>query len=124
MRELASICNKSNVLVLRYEDFLNNHDYIFTRFEEFFSLSIAPSLKEEFCEQFKVDKVHEKSQALGDFSQWDKNDQVHGKHVSKYKGQPGTAMRIFSREQLLRIQSELSFAYDAFGYEKLIKEEV
>mgnify|MGYP006293134553 CR=1 FL=1 len=115
--DLAAVHKYPNVLLLRYEAFYTHHPHIFEQLEEFFRLQLEPELKERFYEQFALDKVREKSMALGAFSRMDASDEIHGRHVSKYGGEPGTAGKVFNAAQLNFIHTELQPMYSEFGYD-------
>ena len=51
--QLQSLENRENILVLRYEKFFNNMNYIFDKFEEFFLIEI----KEEMRKNYKMNSL-------------------------------------------------------------------
>jgi len=73
--------------MLKYEEFYNNHDYIYDRLEKFFSVSIPAEQRRKISSQYNIDAVNEMVREFDNFHTYNKVTQLHGKHISAYKGE-------------------------------------
>jgi hypothetical protein len=84
--DLLKIRHQPNVLMLKYEDFYNHYDYIFDRLENFFSINISSRKREEISRRYNMEAVLEITAGYDNFGMYDSVTQLHGKHISSYKG--------------------------------------
>ena len=80
--------NDDNHCVLIYEDFLHNHDIILDKLELFFNEKYSMKFKNELKNKLDVNNIKKKLQDKGydKFEKYDKKYQLHGKHISEFKG--------------------------------------
>ncbi len=73
---------KGRILLLDYNKFNNNYEYLFTQFENFFNISIGESDREKIIK--KTNRVHNaKIQSnLTDFESCDSESHIHGHHIA------------------------------------------
>lgn len=76
---------KGPILLLEYEKFFKNHDYVFEMIEAFFSVSIEN--KEKIVEKTSIKKNKERQKKFKNFNESDKKTGIHGQHV--YLGYEG-----------------------------------
>jgi len=90
MSEVIDIYKNPNVLLLKYEEFAFDLDYLFDQISQFLGeIENTEQMKISIGKQFSIEKMEAKSKALGDFVNYDEADHIHGRHISKYKGQCG-----------------------------------
>jgi hypothetical protein len=73
---------KGRILLLDYNKFNNNYEYLFTQFENFFNISIGESDREKIIK--KTNRAHNaKIQSnLTDFKSYDSDSHIHGHHIA------------------------------------------
>ena len=96
---------------------MEHPEYMFAELEDFFKVSISDHLKSRVVEEFSLDEVKKKSESRGDFANYDKEDQIHGKHISQYSGASGYYKEYLGNEQIQLIYTHFKKVFDAFGYE-------
>lgn len=79
--EYVKNCYVGDLLVLKYEDFYENYDYIFTQLEDFFSISIPFDRKQNIVK--KTSKSHNINiqNKMDSFFECDKSSNIHGNHI-------------------------------------------
>ena len=117
MWDILEIKNKSNVKILKYADFAFNFSLMFSELEDFFGKKIDAELKNHVLKTYSINKVKEKSYDYGEFSNYDKEDHIHGKHISKYSGASGYYSDFLERDQIEMVYRHFKDVFDAFGYE-------
>ncbi len=116
MRSVLDIRTDSHALILKYEQFSNDHEYLFNELECFFGINIDSHKRQGICDKYNVKKVKEKTEQMGDFDNWNKKDHFHGRHVSKFNGASGYYREFFTQEQICRLKAHYQLYLDAFGY--------
>lgn len=114
--EIITVADQKNVLLLRYEDFLNNYGYIYDSFEEFFELSINLETREKINHKFSLESVKKIMNTKEGFSEWCEKSKIHGNHISPENGRVGSGKEIFSPEQVGFIESKCAAYNKKFGY--------
>lgn len=119
IKDVLEIANKDNVLILKYEEFQNDFEYIFEKLEKFFSIEIKIELRNEIIHEFNIDKVKEKQSNLKNFSQYDKISHIHGNHISEYNGK-SYYEKLLDREYIDQIINDkiINMYMSKFKYEK------
>ncbi len=113
------IKNKANIKILKYERFIFNFDYLFSKLEIFLNQPIAENLKQKFIKEYTIDKALMKAQKLGNsFAKYDPVNHFHGKHISKYRGANGYYKKMMTQEQISLVYSELKEIFALFEYQK------
>jgi hypothetical protein len=114
--QMTKVRGWDNALVLRYEDFVKNWGFLFENLEAFFGYKI-PYRKRKVCEEnFNIESVYNKGLALGSFSNYSVVDQIHGKHVSQFKGQFGYGYTMLGEDLSQEVRSEFQEFCNAFQY--------
>ena len=80
--------SKDNHCILIYEKFLNNHDYIFNKLENFFNEKYSVELKNKIKYKLNIEKIKKdiNENNYTNFYQYDAKTNFHGKHISKFNG--------------------------------------
>ena len=117
MEDILSVKEMKNATVLRYEDFAFNFSVMFNALEDLFEVKLDEALKSEVREKFDIQRVKSKSDKLGEFANMDAEDQIHGRHVSKYSGASGYHEEFLSKKQIEMIKHDLRDVFIAFGYD-------
>ena len=76
----------SNVLMLKYEDFVEDTMIAIEKIATFFNLPENREAWATIVEQTSVSAVEKKTAGFKKFSQMDSKTQYHGNHISPYKG--------------------------------------
>jgi hypothetical protein len=96
---------KGKKLILQYEEFFNNYDYIFDQFESFFEFTIPVKTKDLIVAETNL-SVNEKIQdKFKDFGSHCEESQIHGKHI--LSGGPDFYKSIISGENYSRLHDLL-----------------
>ena len=103
----------SNPLLIKYEDFVNNYEYIFSKLEKHFEINIPQEKREELINRFGKKANKTKSAHLKSFKKVTK-DLVHGLHV--YKGEVGIWKKYVPKEKHKYVNDKLSRALREWGY--------
>lgn len=85
--ELIKLSKKKNILLLQYELFLHNFDYIFDKVESFFQITIPKNKKTSIQKKLNIKEVQKTTNKLGEFNNFDENTKWHGNHVSNNNGE-------------------------------------
>ena len=118
LKYIPKMIEMSNILMLKYENFLNNYDYIFDHFEEFFSIKILTEKRTFLKEKLGMKSVEKKLKSMDDkFGEMDKNSQLHGNHISKFKGCSGYYKKIMTEKQISMLLDEFGETMQLLGYE-------
>ena len=105
-----------NVLILKYEDISKDFDQAFERIENFLRLAIRSDRREIIRRKFSLEAVEKKASALGSFNQFDAEDQIHGGHISKFRGASNYYREVLSDQEIELIRSHYRAIFEAFGY--------
>jgi len=116
MWDILEIQNKPNVKILKYEEFAFDFTFMFRELEDFFQQPIPQQLKQQVIENYSIDKVKTKSDSRGEFTNFNKEDQIHGQHISKFSGASGYYMDFLSSKQIESIQKRFKPVLQAFDY--------
>lgn len=98
----------NNVVLLKYELFLNDFDYIFTNIEKSKDLKIDEELKLKIKEKFCLKTVSNEIKKFDSFKQYDKKTHWHGKHISIDNGASFRFTKYFTKKQINLINDTLS----------------
>jgi len=116
LRNLITANKMDNILLLRYEEFVNDFDYIFDHFELFFKIKIQPEKRKALISEYKIESVQKKLKG-GGFEALDKKTQLHGNHISKFKGASGYYNDFFNDEQIDFLKKSYFEVINEFNYE-------
>ena len=99
-----------NKLILKYENFYNNFDYIFNEFEDFFNIQIANNVRSKIEEELSIQIVKNKISKFKTFKEYDTNTHWHGNHISDTNGMPKSHINLFCEDDI----NYLKFVYKDF----------
>lgn len=114
--DLINVQDGNNVLLLRYESFWNNYDYIFDNFENFFNIKINQHLRTIIKNKLSIEKMKKISQKFNSFDQYDPNTLIHGNHISPQNGQPGCWKTVIPEEYHNCLKQRLEKYLIRFNY--------
>ena len=97
---------KGPTLVLQYEQFVNDYDYIFSNFEEFFDIEISEEIKTEI--KNTTDRSANKTiqEKLKGVDEHDTKTHIHGGHI--FLAEPGYSQKVLGEKNLARIRKLLT----------------
>ena len=84
------------ILFLKYEDWINDYNFLFNSFENFFNLEINKKKRDYILNKFSIENVKKMQSEYSSFKFYDKNTHFHGHHV--YNGKPGTWREIIKNK--------------------------
>lgn len=116
MDELPVLVRRERVLILKYEAFYHDFDFLFDQLELFLGVPADGGLREKFEAGFSARKVKEKSDRLGEFKNFSVDDHIHGGHMSDRLGEPGGHSGYFDAEGERRIREAFRWYMETFGY--------
>jgi hypothetical protein len=97
---------KGEMLVLDYNKFFNNHDFIFEEFENFFEIQIPTEVKDRIVEKTNL-SANEKIQGqFKDFNSYCEKSHIHGEHI--LSGEPDFYKSIVGAINYSKLRSVLS----------------
>lgn len=73
-------------LILKYEDFYKNHNYIIDEICKFYNVKITDEKRALILKEVSMENTLKIVSGIS-FSTYDKKTYLHGKHISKYKGE-------------------------------------
>lgn len=110
---LLKLKNHQKVLLLKYEDFFNNLDYIYDSLQRFFGMDISVEKRVMISDKYGIESVEKHISKYDKFAEYDPKTHWHGKHISQYKGKPFYYREFFEQDQIKYLQKV---------YEKFLKE--
>lgn len=117
IQTVLNIRNDPHVLILKYEQFSVDFDFLFNELERFFGCAIGAEKRKMISEKYDVKKVKKKTEQMGAFNNWSAEDHLHGRHISKFNGASGYYREFFSEEQVLRMQEHYRAYMNSFDYD-------
>lgn len=114
--DLLTIRNRSNMLLLRYEDFFDDFDVLFNNIENHFQIRISSEKRKELSTKYNRESVQAMTERYGDFSQYDSETQFHGRHISPFNGVPDFARQFLSNEQWNDVARYFSLFMEEMNY--------
>jgi len=114
--QVLEVKDYSNVTTLRYEDFAFDWAYLFESLETSLGCIINQDVRRMCLSNYGLERVAQKAKRLGDFRNFDTKDQIHGKHISNFKGRVGHGHENLSPEQIDLINESFRPYLEAFGY--------
>ena len=93
---------KGSILVLEYEKFVDDYDYIFSNFEEFFDIEISEEIKTEI--KNTTDRSANKTiqEKLKGVDAHDTETHIHGGHI--FTGEVGWSKKVLGEKNLARME--------------------
>lgn len=93
----------SKILVLKYERFYNNFDYILNHLEEFLSIHIDDKKREKIIDKCSIENSIRIQNNMSSFHNHDKDSLIHGRHISTPN--PKESYKFINDEQLQFLES-------------------
>jgi len=115
--QIPEFFNMRNVLMLKYEDFVDNYDLIFEQFEIFFDFDISSDMKATLKDKYSVKSIEKKISSMDTFSDVDKKSKLHGGHISKHQGRNGYYKEILTPDQIKMVVDEFGKTMRTLEYE-------
>ena len=97
---------KGEILVLDYNNFFNNYDYIFEKFENFFEIQIPTEVKDRIVEKTNLSANEKIQSQFKDFNSYCENSHIHGDHI--LSGEPDFYKSIVGAISHSKLRSVLS----------------
>jgi hypothetical protein len=114
--DLLTIRNRSNLLLLRYEDFVDDFDVLFNGIENHFQIGIPHEKRKRLSTKYSRKSVQAIAERYDDFSQYDSKTQFHGRHISRFNGAPNFARQLLSDEQGNNVARYFSLFMEQMAY--------
>lgn len=107
--------NYPEALMIKYEDFWKNPNFIFDELEEFLDIVVPTELREHAINKHTLEKSKKISEGLGeDFDKVDIDTDLHGKHI--YTAEPGTWKELISERLHEEVTNKLRIPLEKYGY--------
>jgi len=94
-----------NVIVLKYEDFVDDYSYIVKRLNEKMGEGWSKVNLDEVLEELSVENMMKIQSQHQDFYTWDSQTHIHGNHISKYRGKTNWK-EILTEDQIQFLQGQ------------------
>ena len=78
--------NHPQVIILKYEDFVDDYSYIVKKLNEKMGEGWSDKNLDEVLEGLSVENMMKIQNQHQDFYTWDSETHIHGNHISKYRG--------------------------------------
>ena len=98
------------MLVLQYERFWDDYDYIFTQFEGFFDMTISEETKTKIKNTTNRDINKSIQEPLKGIDDHDTETHIHGEHI--FLAEPGYSRKVLGEKNLERIQKLLTCDFE------------
>ena len=111
------IRENKNVLLLKYEDFVNNFEHIYNKLEIFFNIKISNETRNLITKRYNIEAVEKITSYMKSYEEQDKKTLFHGKHINVNKGKPNFYKQFLNNEQILYLKNIYKDYLLVFGYE-------
>ena len=98
--DFFNIIDNDKVLKLKYEDFYNNYNYIYDKFEAYFKIKIDSEQRVFFDKKYKINNIKEMVKEYNSFDYFDGITHWHGNHISPHNGAPNAYDKLFNNEEI------------------------
>jgi len=98
--DFINIIDNDKILKLKYEDFYNNYNYIYDKFETYFKIKIDSEQRVFLNKKYKINNVKTVVQKYNSFDNFDGITHWHGNHISPNNGEPNACDKLFNNEQI------------------------
>jgi hypothetical protein len=122
--DLLGLRGRDNLVLLRYESFVNGFAPIFDAVSQRFGIEILPAQRQALTQKYSRESVSALTEKFSDFSCYDRTTQFHGRNISRFGGEPSFSAQVFSREQweqvasyftLFMLEMDYPLTYPEFG---------
>jgi len=97
VRSLRRYKEENKAIFLRYEDFVNNYNFIYDELEKYFNIKLDQENRIKLTNYSSFNQNMERSKKFKNFSEWDDTG-IHGLHL--YKGQVGTWKEFINEDDI------------------------
>ena len=113
---------KRKILLLRYELFWNNFDYIFDNLETHFGIKIPENRRTTLKNKYNINKMKSIANKYKTFypvigKNYDHKSKIHGLHISKTNGEPNQWKTTIPQHFHEYVEKELEFYIKLFEYQ-------
>ena len=107
--------NLQNVILLKYEDFVDDYSHIVKRLNEKMGEGWSDKDLDGVLEELSIENMMKIQSQHEDFYTWDSQTHIHGNHISKYRGKTNWE-EILTEDQIefLKSQDELNQIIEKF----------
>jgi hypothetical protein len=98
--DILKVKNKQNVLMIRYEEFVNDFDNIYNSIDDFFGTEISFEKRRVLTNRYQIENIEKIVESKNTFTEYDEITHWHGKHISRYKGKPYYYQDFFQNDQI------------------------
>jgi len=98
--DFFNIIDNDKILKLKYENFYNNYNYIYDKFETYFKIKIDSGQRIVLNKKYKIDNIKKLVQEYKSFFKFDGSTHWHGNHISPHNGAPNSYDKLFNNEQI------------------------
>lgn len=106
---------KGNYLLLRYEKFKDNFEYIFNELERFYNIKITRPEREELKREYTITRNKDRQKSHKTFATWDHVSKIHGRHI--YDGNVGMWKKYVPEELHDYVNELFRDVLKTWGYE-------
>ena len=106
-----------NIIILRYETFFNNYNYIYNILEQKLNIKIPQLIRNEVSDTVSIKNVKKNIEKFKNFKEYDELTHYHGNHISLYEGETNY-LNILSSENIIYLNSikNINFIITKFSY--------
>jgi len=107
--------SRNNCIFFKYEKFYKNYDYIFLKLDKVFG-PISDASKQSLINSFSIDNVSKISDVYKTFESYDSETNIHGNHISRFKGKPNSYSELVSDDDIHYIKDNFQEFMKFFDY--------
>jgi hypothetical protein len=115
--DLLLIKGERQLLLLRYEEFVDDYNPVFSSFESYFHIQIPVEKRAELTRKYSIESAMKIASSHDSFTSWDPVTKIHGQHISKFGGRPYSYKEYFTDDQIQHLKSRCKDYMAAFGYD-------
>ena len=113
---LLELKDHKDALILKYENFYDNFDYLLEDLERFFGAQIEPKSKEDFISNFSRKEVSKSISVLPKFGVYNPDTLFHGDHIGPDQGTPNSYKKYLNEKMMGDIHIAFSDIISSFNY--------
>ncbi|HTJ78609.1 MAG TPA: hypothetical protein VL357_06395 [Rariglobus sp.] len=115
--DLIRIKNERKILLLRYEEFVDDYEPVFSSFEAYFGISISSDKRADLTAKYNIESTKKIAASQDGFATWDPVTKIHGQHISKFGGRPFAYKKYFTDPQIDLLKSLCEDYMSTFDYD-------
>ena len=114
--KVLEVKDNKNVLMLKYEDFVNNFEIIFNAAEKFFNIKIHSDVRKLVNKAYNINSVAKITNKMKTYKEIDRKTLFHGKHFNINKGRPNYYKDFLKNEQIQYLNNIYKDFLKTFNY--------